>query len=153
MTQQDWSQIQCPQLIPSLSVRDPRATLAWFEKLGFRTLYSMEMPDGTIGHAHVARGDAHIMLGQASPTCGIGAEGMQLYITLTDETVDALHERARQAGITVEHEPTDQFWGDRTFEVSHPDGYHLMFSQHIRDVSQEEMKAAMEQWAMAAASA
>ena len=140
-----------PTLIPALSTSDPRATLAWLEKLGFQTVMTMPMPDGSIGHAHAARGDAHLMLG---PTCGkgIGAPGLTLYINIQD-SVDELCERARASGVSVTQEPRDEFWGDRLFEVEHPDGYRFSFANHVRDVSPEEMKRAMDQWAAAGAQA
>jgi len=141
-------QCQMPALIPAISVSDPRATLEWFEKLGFQTMMTMPLPNGGIAHAHVARGDAHIMLGPACEQYGIGAAGMSLYISIP-ESVDELYGRAQKSGITVSQEPRDQFWGDRTFEVTHPDGYRLMFSNHVRDVSPEEMQKAVDEWAAA----
>jgi uncharacterized glyoxalase superfamily protein PhnB len=136
-----------PTLIPALSVSDPRASLAWLEKLGFQTVMSMPMADGTIVHAHAARGDAHVMLG---PTCGkgMGAPGVTLYVNIPD-SVDELCARARAGGISVTQDPRDEFWGDRIFEVEHPDGYRFTFANHVRDVSEEEMKRAMDQWAAA----
>jgi uncharacterized glyoxalase superfamily protein PhnB len=144
-------QMQMPTLIPALSVSDPRASLAWLEKLGFKTVMAMPMPDGSIAHAHAARGDAHVMLG---PPCGqgLGAPGLTLYVNIAD-SVDELHARARASDIAISQEPTDQFWGDRTFTVEHPDGYKFCFAHHVRDVSEEEMKRAMEQWAAAGAPA
>ena len=146
--------LQMPALIPAMSVSDPRATLDWFQKLGFQTVMTMPMPDGTIAHAHVARGAAHLMLGPACEQSGmgIGSAGMGLYISVP-ESVDELCDRARHSGIAVSQDPTDQFWGDRTFEVQHPDGYRITFYNHVRDVSPEEMQKAMEQWAAAASPA
>src|SRR5215211_1116838 len=98
-----------PALIPAMSVSDPRATLDWFQKLGFQTVMTMPMPDGTIAHAHVARGAAHLMLGPACEQSGmgLGSAGMGLYISVP-ESVDELCDRARHSGITVSQDPTDQ---------------------------------------------
>ncbi len=149
---------QMPELVPTLTVSDPRASLEWFEKLGFQTVFQMAMPDGAIMHAHLARGGAQLMLGPACPDSAAkgmapGSTGMDLYITLRDETADALYERARAAGITIGEEPRDQFWGDRTFQVRHPDGYRIWFAQHVRDVSPEEMHRAAAEWAATAVKA
>src|SRR5205814_1304895 len=85
------------------------------------------------------------------PPCGqgMGAPGLTLYVNITD-SVDELCERARASGVSVTQEPRDEFWGDRMFVVEHPDGYRFSFANHVRDVSEEEMKQAMEQWAAAA---
>jgi hypothetical protein len=37
--------------------------------------------------------------------------------------------------------------------VVHPDGYTFIFSEHVRDVSMEEMEEAVKQWAAAGAPA
>jgi len=41
-------------------------------------------------------------------------------------------------------EPTDQFYGDRMAGIEDPFGFQWYIATHIKDVSEEEMKAAME---------
>lgn len=135
---------QIPAIIPSLVVNDVRATLDWFGRLGFQTTFEMPGPDGSIAHAEVQRGsDVTFMMGPATWGGTPGSTGMMIYINLR-ESVDAYHDSVAAAGVTITEPLTDQFWGDRTFTVEHPDGYRITFSQHVRDVSQEEMQAAME---------
>jgi PhnB protein len=153
LADQAYASEQMPELIPTISVSDTRQTVEWFERLGFRTLYTMAMPDGTIGHGHVTRGGVHVMFGPACADSRPGSTGMQLYINLRGEHVDDVHERARQEGLTISLPPTNQFWGDRICNVVHPDGYTFIFSEHVRDVSMEEMDEAMKQWAAAGAPA
>lgn len=136
-------QQKMPSLIPMWSVSDANATVEWFEKLGFTLGEAMRMPDGSIGHAEVARGwDVRIMFGPSpNPT---GSPGQTLYIAL-DEDIDRYYESVTRAGITADEAPQDQFWGHRTFTVTHPDGYPIMFAQHVKDVSVQEAEAAMAQ--------
>ncbi len=150
MAEQSYDPAQYPELIASFAVRNPKASLAWFGKLGFQTSYQMPMPDGSVAHAEVVRKGVHLMLGRAGE-CVPGSTGLSLYINLRDEAVDDLCARARAAGVTIDQEPHDEFWGDRIFQVSHPDGYRLIFAQHVRDVSHEEMQEAVKQWAGAQA--
>jgi PhnB protein len=143
---------QMPAIVPSLVVSDVQATLDWFGKLGFTTEFSMPGPDGGIAHAEVSRGpDVRLMLGPTGwgPSAP-GSTGMSLYITLR-ESVDAYHQSVSSAGVSVIDALTDQFWGDRTFTVEHPDGYRIMFAEHVRDVTPEEMDAAMKEMAAAGA--
>ena len=142
-----------PAVVPSLVVSDVKATLEWFHKLGFETQDEMAGPDGGIVHAEVRRGDVVIMMGPSTWGGTPGSTGMTLYINLGSESVDEYHEKVRAAGVNITDPLTDQFWGDRTFQVEHPDGYRIMFSQHVRDVSPEEMAKAMEQMAAAGAPA
>jgi PhnB protein len=136
---------QFPAIVPSLIVSDVSATLDWFGKLGFETLDSMATPDGAVVHAEVGRGpDVRLMLGPGGWGGTPGSTGMSLYINAR-ESIDDYHDAVKAAGVEIKEPLTDQFWGDRTFSVEHPDGYRLMFAQHIRDVSAEEMQAALEQ--------
>ena len=137
-------------IAPYIQVRDPQATIAWFEQLEFTCERAVTMADGQIAHAEVARGPLRVML---SPVyMGCGSEGMSLYVTL-DEDIDAYHDRVVRAGATVTDPLTDQFWGDRTFSVRHPDGYSFMFAQEKRAVSLEELRAALVQMEPAGATA
>ncbi|MER3419140.1 MAG: VOC family protein [Chloroflexota bacterium] len=136
-----------PALVPSIVVRDVPATLEWFNKLGFATVFTLPSPDGGIAHAEVARdADTRLMLGPDTWGHTPGSTGMGLYIKV-DGSVDAYHDRVMAAGITVTQPLTDQFWGGRTFTVEHPDGYRITFWEHVRDVSPEEMQRAMAQMA------
>ena len=144
---------QMPAVIPSLVVSDTEATLDWFAKLGFEQVDAVRGPDGAIAQAVVRRGaEVWFMLGPASWGGTPGSSGMSVYVNLR-EVIDAYHETVRAAGVTINEPLTDEFWGDRTFGVEHPDGYRIMFSQHVRDVSKEEMEAAMKQMFAAAGSA
>lgn len=137
-----------PTLLPMFSVRDPNATLDWFAKLGFEAAGVMMMPDGSIGHAEVQRGpNLRFMVGPGQDGC-YGSAGLSLYVNI-DEPIDAYHARVTAAGIEAGSPPQDQFWGDRTFTVTHPDGYEIWFFEHVRDVSEEEMKRAVAQMAPA----
>jgi PhnB protein len=147
MTTEQTSSVTYPSLVPSIVVRDVPATLEWFNKLGFATVFTMPGPDGSIVHAEVARdADTRLMLGPDSWGHTPGSAGMSLYIKV-DGSVDAYHDRVTAAGIAVTEPLTDQFWGDRTFTVEHPDGYRFTFWEHVRDVSPEEMQRAMAQMA------
>ncbi|HZU07935.1 MAG TPA: VOC family protein [Chloroflexota bacterium] len=143
-------QTQCPpalpELVPALSVRDPGASLAWFAKLGFQAVETVSLPDGVVGHARLARRGAQLMLG---PSCQpeLGVHSLALYVSLQDECVDDLYAQAQQAGVVIVQPPRDQFWGDRTFEVQHPDGYRIVFAQHVRDVPAAELEEAVARFA------
>ena len=58
-----------------------------------------------------------------------GSQAVELYMEVED--VDAFHERVAANGVTVDDPLTDQWWGDRTFKVSDPNGYTLWFFTNI----------------------
>jgi PhnB protein len=135
-------------LVPMFTVSDPKATIAWFERLGFQSQGAATTPDGTIMHAELSNGPVRVMLGPAWDGQPAAAGGLSLYIAL-DGGIDAYYEQVRQAGITIAEPIQDQFWGDRTFTVAHPDGYRIMFAQQVRRVSMEEVQQYLAQAAPA----
>jgi PhnB protein len=59
------------------------------------------------------------------------------------EDCDGIYRKALGAGAKSVREPTDQFYGDRMAGVEDPFGFQWYIATHIKDVSPEEMNAAM----------
>jgi uncharacterized glyoxalase superfamily protein PhnB len=59
--------------------------------------------------------------------------------------------RARGAGATILAEPSDQFYGDRTYRAADLEGHVWSFGQTVRQVSREQAEVAsglkIEGWA------
>jgi len=56
--------------------------------------------------------------------------------------IDALCERARDAGARIEREPADQPYGDRVFTCLDPEGHSWSFGQTLQILSADEMTKA-----------
>ena len=61
-------------------------------------------------------------------------------IHLHVDDVDALVATARSAGASVQSEPEDQFYGERSATVLDPFGYRWLLGHTIEDVGTEEMQ-------------
>jgi len=127
-----------------------RAIDLYQRALGAEVLGRMGMPgdDTRVMHAMIKIGSGRVFLGdphpsspRKPPTGGHSPVAFYLYV----EDVDGLYDRAVSAGMTSQSPPEDMFWGDRTAVVSDPFGYAWTIATHIRDVTTEEMAAAMEQ--------
>ena len=136
---------------------DGAAKAIEFYKQAFGATEVMRLPgpDGKIAHAEIQIGDSRVMMSDESeqmkaysPKHYGGVSGT-LMVYVPD--VDATFKQAVAAGATVNRPPADQFYGDRTAGVEDPFGHHWYLGTHIRDVSQEEMKQAMQQMAGASA--
>jgi PhnB protein len=92
-------------------------------------------PDGAVSHAEVRIGDAMVMMGEAPE--GYEPKPGSCYVYVPD--VDAVYERALEAGATSVMEPADQFYGDRTGGVEDASGSTWWIATHIEDVSHEEL--------------
>jgi uncharacterized glyoxalase superfamily protein PhnB len=135
------------QFVPSAYYRDPRAALAWLEKaFGFELTMLIEGPDGDprVMHSEMSiGGKGRIMIGgewadwARSPVSIGGANSCNVHVYL-DADIDAHCERARAAGAEITMEPSDQFYGDRSYRCKDPEGHVWSFAQPIRQVSREE---------------
>jgi len=106
-------------------------------------------PGGKLAHAAVRIGDSMLMLQDefpdwdASGPAALGGTPVTIHLSLPD--VDSAFERAVEAGAIARMAPADMFWGDRYGVVEDPYGHRWSMATHIRDVSPEEMAAAMQQ--------
>ena len=123
------------QVLPMLWVESIERSVEYYQQsLGFDLQFAMNGDGGAMLHASVINGDVALMLGYKSETPGavpgFHGGGAELYITLDD--VDAYYDSVRAAGAAISQELADQYWGDRTFTVTDPDGYVLTFAQNVR---------------------
>jgi PhnB protein len=134
---------------PSLVVADGAKAIEFYRKaFGAQEIHRFAAPDGSIMHAVVQIGDSMIMLGDEMEGPGgrspksIGGTSVNLYIY--QDNVDALWKRAVDAGAKVVQPLADQFWGDRGGCVEDPSGHQWWLAQHVKDLSDAELKEAAE---------
>ena len=137
---------------PYLAVDDAQKAIEYYTKaFGAKETVRMDGPDGKIGHAELQIGDSHVMLSdpfpQASTTPPKELGGTSASIFMYVEDVDAVVQKAVDAGATVTMEVEDQFWGDRFGSITDPFGHNWSIATHVEDLTPEEMeergKAAM----------
>ena len=98
---------------------------------------------GRIGHTMITIGDSKIYIADEHPEFGfrspqsLGGSHMQFVVSVPN--VDAMVDRAVKAGGRLTRPIEDQFYGDRTGEITDPFGYRWTLSTHIRDVSDDEL--------------
>jgi PhnB protein len=133
-----------PRICTYLLYEDGAAAIDFLTRtFGFRERMRIPMEDGRVGHAELEFEDGLVMLGEPggdykSPK-RLGARTQMQHIYVED--VDAVHERAKEAGAEIKSELADQPYGDRSFSAADPEGHEWHFSQHVRDVSPEEYGA------------
>lgn len=105
-------------------------------------------PDGKIMHAMLRIGDSALMLVDEAPKWGmlgpIALKGSPVTIHLYVEDVDAFSARAVAAGAKVTMPLENMFWGDRYGTLEDPFGHRWSIATHVRDVTPEDMRIAME---------
>ena len=110
------------------------------EAFGAQEIFRFPGPDGRIAHAEVKIGDSMLMMGEPSE----GHPPMPAMIHLYVEDVDAVYQRALEAGAGSLQEPADQFYGDRTAGVRDASGNQWHIATHKEDPSPEEFARRME---------
>jgi len=137
---------------PYLAVDDAEKAIEYYTKaFGAKETVRMDGPDGRIGHAELKIGDSLVMLSdpfpQASTTPPKELGGTSSSIFMYVEDVDAVVQKAVDAGATVTMEVEDQFWGDRFGSITDPFGHNWSIATHVEDLTPEEIeergKAAM----------
>ncbi len=138
-------------LTPYINVKNAIEAIEFYKKaFGAKEVGRITMPDGTIAHAEIEIGDSKIMIAEenaqwnnASPqTLG----GTPVCLCLYVEDVDAVFAQALKEGakVTGEMEVKDQFYGDRSGNLTDPFGHNWAIMTHIEDVSFEEMQKRMD---------
>ena len=108
----------------------------------------MAMPNGKIGHAEIKIGDSFIMLADDSPEFGARSPqhygGSPISVLLYVENTDGMVAQAVSAGAKIVRPVKDEFYGDRTATIVDPFGHTWYIHTHVKDVTPEEMKKAMQ---------
>ncbi|HZN23376.1 MAG TPA: VOC family protein [Burkholderiales bacterium] len=108
-------------------------------------------PQGKIMHAMIRIEGSAVMLVDEMPEWGAlgpkSLKGSPVTIHLYVENVDAFFQRAVDAGAKVTMPVADMFWGDRYGKLEDPFGHHWSVATHIRDVTPEEARQAMQKMA------
>jgi len=137
--------MQVHELFAYLCVRNAGEAIEFYTKaFGAQEKFRLTEPSGRIGHAELSFGDATLMLADEFPEYGIKspqpATGTPVTIHLHVDNADEFIGRALEAGATLEMEPQDQFYGERSGSIRDPFGHRWNIGHHIEDVPTEEMQ-------------
>jgi uncharacterized glyoxalase superfamily protein PhnB len=125
-----------PRVSPYLLYEDADAAIEYLVRVfGFEERLRTTGGAGRLHAELVLGGDGLVMLGQAGEGFrsrrSTGAGSTSLIHVYVDD-VEALHERAREAGATDVSELEESPQGDRRFNVEDPEGHWWVFAQRVR---------------------
>lgn len=116
-----------------LSYRDAKSALAWLEAVGFTPTTVQEGEGDAITHAELTLGDVVVMVAsfdaeyQVPPLEG-QSTGAGLYLVVDD--VQAIYDRAVEAGATSVFAPEQTEWGTWRARVLDPEGREWSFGTY-----------------------
>lgn len=119
--------LQAQSLSPGITASDlPRSIRFYTEGLGFEIVDKHET-DGVLRFVSLKGGEAQLGIGQDDFAKGrdrTKGVGLRMWVT-TSQDINALAERAKKAGITLDEGPKALPWGPMAFAVTDPDGFKL----------------------------
>ncbi len=108
----------------TLATRDMVRAVRFYRALGFDLASGGE----TVEFTSFVVGDGYLNLIAAPPEARWSWWGR---VIIQVDDVDALHVRARAAGLAPEASPRDAEWGERYFHLTDPDGHELSFARPL----------------------
>lgn len=128
-----------------LIVKEAAAAIEFYTRaFGAVELFRLTEPSGKIGHAELRFGETVVMLADEYPDFGalappsVGGSPVKMHLAVAD--ADACFARAKAEGAVELRPLTNEFYGERSGLLVDPYGHSWFVSQHIEDVSPEEMQ-------------
>ena len=116
------------QVTPMIHVPDVRATVAWYESIGFAVLATNVDPDDGMNFALLSYGNSQVMLNAGGRLSNEDRREVDLYVRTDD--VDRLHESLKDR-VQIRLGLTETFYGTREFIVRDLNGFWLTFGQEV----------------------
>lgn len=142
-----------PAVSPYLIVDGAAAAIDFYvQAFGAEELGRVPGPDGRLVNAALRVNGSVIMLnddfpemtgGTSMTPTSLGGTPVTIHLTVTD--VESQFARAVDAGATVITPLADMFWGDRYGVLQDPFGHLWSMGQPMREVTADEIAAAMSQ--------
>jgi PhnB protein len=131
-------------LTPHIVVADAAAASDWYSRaLGAEERRRITLPNGKVMSLELRFGEHAVMVADEFPDMGVlgplALGGTPVVLHLLTDDVDALWQRAIDAGAEVRHPLQDAFWGERHGQLVDPFGHRWGLSQHLRDVPDDEL--------------
>lgn len=132
---------------PHIVVRGAAEAAAWYARaLAAEELSRVPLPDGRLLSVELRFGDSTVMVADEFPELDVLSPetigGTAVVLHLSTDDVDALWQRALDAGGEVLHPLADQFWGNRQGQIADPFGHRWNLAQPLREVSPDELARA-----------
>jgi PhnB protein len=130
---------------PIVYLKNANDAIDFYERVfGAREFRRVPGPAGTVGHAEIRFGDTTVVFVDHLPGSGrVGASGCSPHVEFAVycDDVDALFERALEAGASVAMPLTNVFWGDRYCKILDPFGLIWALATRREHLSPEQVVA------------
>jgi uncharacterized glyoxalase superfamily protein PhnB len=115
------------QVVPMIHVPDVRATVRWYQSIGFAVTNTFE-DEGEMTFALLQYGNSELMLNCGGQPSAKDRREVDLYVRTDD--VEGLYQRLKDH-VRVQQGLENTFYGTREFIVRDPNGFWLTFGQEV----------------------
>ena len=133
------------EMYPYLCVKNAEQAIEFYTQVfQAKEKFRLTEPSGRIGHAELDFNGMTLMLSDEFPEYEIKGPhaigGTPVTIHLHVDDADAIIRKAAELGATVEMEPQDQFYGERSGNIRDPFGHRWNIGHSIEELSPDEMQ-------------
>ncbi len=130
-------------ITPSFAAREPDRFIKFIKEVfDAEEKYVMKTPNGLFIHGEFLIGNSVIMVGEATEDSDESSNSLYVYV----QDVDKTYQKAIDAGAESIMAVEDQFYGDRIGGFKDMFGNKWVIATAVREVSEEEMAKAFEEF-------
>jgi uncharacterized glyoxalase superfamily protein PhnB len=128
-------------IFPVLAVKNLDASVKFYtEKLGFKLDFNFAGPDGKNAFASVSLPGNNSLMLSAVDNLEQRGHGVVLMLYLADDKdLDTYYKEVQVKGVSITQPIKDEYWGDRVFSLTDPDGYVLSFAKTTQQLSNDDV--------------
>ena len=119
---------QEPRVTPMIHVPNVKATMEWYESIGFKILAAYEN-DGEVAFAVASYGAGWVYFNEGGKTSDADRREVDLYVSVDD--VQEVYERLK-GRVEIRSELEETFYGTREFIVRDLNGFWVTFGQDMK---------------------
>lgn len=130
-----------PRVLVHLIYDDVASAVHWLTRVfGFTERESLRhtTAEGLVGRTQLQVADSVITLGPPSVHGDSPRRGVSSMLCIYVDNVDEYYQHAKAEGAVIVADVATHPWGDRTYQVSDPEGHQWTFAQHIYDADPAE---------------
>ena len=133
------------EMYPYLCVKNAEHAIDFYTQVfQAKEKFRLTEPSGRIGHAELDFNGTTLMLSDEFPEYEIKGPhaigGTPVTIHLHVDNADAVIRKAAEMGATIEMEPQDQFYGERSGTLRDPFGHRWNIGHSLEELSPDEMQ-------------
>ncbi len=126
------------RVVPMVHVPDVKATVAWYQSIGFELRATHEEPGCAMDWASLLHGTSEVMLSAGGVPASSPRRDVDLYVHVDD--IDARYSAIAEKAEVVET-PHSTEYGMREFIVKDLNGFWLTFGQPLKNERQSDGSA------------